>query len=321
MGLRYDLRFLTKQETDNTTEKEKWFEVGKVLEFTSLKDIYSWLRNNNSIENEYAEECMTSLFEAVVERGVINSYLETSQNLDKVLNIFIRVNSGGTLLSYSDLLLSIATAEWKNTDAREEIYRFVDELNSMGDEFSFDKDLILKSSLMLSDVRDFAFKVDNFNTANMKKVEQNWESIKDALRTAVKLVASFGYNWQTLTSTNAVVPIAYYIMKKGISDNFVGSSHRLEDREDIRKWLVRALIRRQFSGTPDNVLRKARDEIEKSGNRFPVDALISAFRGTDKGLDFTEDDVEALLAYDYNDRHVFSIISLAYPNFNYAGPC
>ena len=55
--------------------------------------------------------------------------LEKSQELDKVLNHFIRVNSGGTPLSYSDLLLSIASAQWKTLDAREEITSFVDEIN------------------------------------------------------------------------------------------------------------------------------------------------------------------------------------------------
>ena len=49
-------------------------------------------------------------------------YEETSQNLDRVLNIFIRMNSGGTTLSYSDLLLSIAVAQWETKDARHEIH-------------------------------------------------------------------------------------------------------------------------------------------------------------------------------------------------------
>ena len=212
--LKYDLKFLTKREAENPKDGEKWFEVGKILDFASLKDIYSWLRINDVIENEFSEECMTSLFDAIVEKGVINNYLETSQELDKVLNIFIRVNSGGTPLSYSDLLLSIATAEWKNIDAREEITNFVDELNTVGDRFNFDKDLVLKACLILSDIRDFAFKVDNFNSSNMKKVEENWDNIKDAIRMAVKLVSGFGYNRQTLTSSNALIPIAYFIRKK-----------------------------------------------------------------------------------------------------------
>lgn len=316
--LKYDLKFLTKQEAENPKDGEKWFEVAKILDFSSLKDIYSWLRTNDVIENEFSEECMTSLFDAIVEKGVINNYLETSQELDKVLNIFIRVNSGGTPLSYSDLLLSIATAEWKNIDAREEITNFVDDLNAVGGEFDFDKDLVLKASLILSDIRDFAFKVDNFNSSNMKKVEENWDNIKDAIRMAVKLVSGFGYNWQTLTSSNALIPIAYFIRKKGIPSNFVESSHFLSDREDMRKWLVRALIKRQFSGTPDNVLRKVRDVINSNGDKFPVDALIKEFRGTDKSLDFSEDDVEGLLSYGYTDSHVFSILSLIYPAFNFS---
>lgn len=316
--LKYDLKFLTKQEAENPKEGEKWFEVGKILDFNKLKDIYSWLRNNGVIENEYSEECLTALFEAIVEKGVINNYLETSEDLDKVLNIFIRVNSGGTPLSYSDLLLSIATAEWKKIDAREEITSFVDDLNAVGDEFNFDKDLVLKASLILSDIRDFAFKVDNFNSTNMKKVEQNWEDIKDAIRMAVKIVSGFGYNWQTLTSTNALIPVAYFIRKKGLPANFVGSSHFLNDREDIRKWFVRALIKRQFSGTPDNVLRRVRDVINSNGNKFPVDELIKEFRGTEKSLDFSRDDVEALLSYEYADDHVFSILSLIYPAFNFS---
>lgn len=228
------------------------------------------------------------------------------------------MNSGGTPLSYSDLLLSIATAEWKNIDAREEITNFVDDLNAVGDEFDFDKDFVLKASLILSDIRDFAFKVDNFNTANMKKVEENWESIKDSIRMSAKLVAGFGYNWQTLTSNNALIPIAYFIRKKGVPNTFVESTHFLNERGAIQMWLVRALIKRQFSGTPDNVLRKVRDVINSNGNKFPVEALLKEFRGTNKSLDFSEDDIESLLSYEYTDGHIFTILSLVYPSFNFS---
>ncbi len=318
-GLKYDLKFLTIQEAENPKDGQKWFEVGKILDFNSLRDIYAWLRNNTIIENEFSEECMTSLFEAIVNKGVINNYLVTDQDLDTVLNIFTRVNSGGTPLSYSDLLLSIATAEWKNIDAREEITNFVDELNAIGDKFNFNKDLILKASLILSDIRDFSFKVDNFNSANMKKVEENWDNIKEAFRTTVRLVYTYGYNGQTLTSANALIPISYFIKEKKNFKSFVESSHFLNDRENIKKWLVRALLKRQFSGTPDNVLRKVREELNKyKGDEFPVDNLIDAFKGTDKSLDYSEDDIEALLSIDYKDEHVFSVLSLLYPTFNFS---
>ena len=159
------------------------------------------------------ERILSLLFKVINEKGVINYYLEASQELDKVLNIFIRVNSGGTELSYSDLLLSIATARWKTKDAREEITRFVDDLNQIGDGFRFDKDLVMKSCLVLSDISDIAFKGDNFNLSNMEKIEEKWEEIKKAIRIAVDLIANFGYNFQTLTAGYAVVQLLIIFLR------------------------------------------------------------------------------------------------------------
>ena len=45
----------------------------------------------------------------------MNYFLVTDQDPDKVLEIFVRVNSGGTTLSYSDLLLSMATNQWRSS--------------------------------------------------------------------------------------------------------------------------------------------------------------------------------------------------------------
>lgn len=101
--------------------------------------------------------------------------------MGKVLNIFIIVNSGGTILSYSDLLLSIASAQWEEYDAREEIINFVDYINEIGNRFNINKDFVLKSSLVLSDFKNIAFKTNNFNKRNMLEIESNWEEIKNAL--------------------------------------------------------------------------------------------------------------------------------------------
>ena len=39
---------------------------------------------------------------------LVNYFLETEQSIDKALNIFIRINSGGEPLNFSDLIMSIA---------------------------------------------------------------------------------------------------------------------------------------------------------------------------------------------------------------------
>jgi len=230
----------------------------------------------------------------VNKKGSIIYYLEEDQKLDRVLNIFIRVNSGGTQLSYSDLLLSIATAQWKEKDAREEIYNFVDEINKIGDGFLFNKDFVLKTCLVLSDIKDIAFKVDNFNAKNMKKIEEYWSSIKKAIKIAVNLAYSFGYNYQTLTSNYAIIPIAYYVLKRGTPESFVLSSKYKEDRRLIRDWFLKSLLKKVFGGQPDNVLRPVRKVIRENNDVFPYPSIIKELRRTNKSLIFNEDEIENL---------------------------
>lgn len=316
-GLMYDFRFLTPVEASLRDEKTFWFEVGKILDFVGMRDINRFMREKSLLECEFVEECLFKLWEGINIRWTINYYLETSQDLDKVLNIFIRVNSGGTILSYSDLLLSIATAQWKVKDAREEIHGFVDDINRVGEGFRFNKDFILKSCLVLSDITGIAFKVDNFKLENMKKIENAWEDIKASIRSSVDLISSFGYNYQTLTSANAVIPIAYYIIKLGNPQGFVQSINFREDRRKIEKWLRIALIKRTFSGQPDNVLRPIRKIIRENHKEFPFKAILDNFRGTTKSFTFVEEDIESLLFSSYVRAHTFSVLSLLYPTLDY----
>ena len=60
---------------------------------------------------KFANRTLFRLQKLVHDDEIINYFLEKDESLDKVLNIFIRMNSGGTQISYSDLLLSIATAQ------------------------------------------------------------------------------------------------------------------------------------------------------------------------------------------------------------------
>jgi len=169
---------------------------------------------------------------------------------------------------------------------------------------------------VLSDLTDIAFKVDNFNSANMSKIEQGWDAITKSLRLAIELAASYGYNYQNLTSSNATIPIAYYIFKKSCPDNFVQATAHKEDREKIRKWLAASLIKRAFSGQPDNVLRPIRNIMQNNSNGFPFTEIISKFKGTNKAITFTEDDIEALLYAKYGKAHTFSVLAMLYPTLD-----
>jgi len=322
--LKYNFEFLTdKQAREGQDDEHYWFRVGDILGIKENSDVNDYLLERDFLnfgkeKYQFANKTLYKLHSVVHQKPVINYFLEKDPSLDKVLNIFVRVNSGGTKLDYSDLLLSIASAQWQTKDAREEITEFVDEIRGIGDGFDFDKDFVLKTCLLLCDITDIAFKVDNFNRANMLKIEQMWDEITKAIRLAVTLVASFGYNRDTLASNYTLIPLSYYLMKNGSPDSFVQSSRFQNDRETIRKFLIHALLKRVFSGTPDNVLRPMRKVLEGSTQSFPFTELVEEFRGKPKSLTFNNDEIQTLFDYKYGGGYTYSTLALLYPTLDFS---
>lgn len=319
----YDFEFLTQEEASTNDETHHWFEVGKIVGMKELSDVNDYLIDNELLSiqpkeiSKFANHSLAKLHSVVHTKPTISYYLENDSRLDKVLNIFIRINSGGTVLSYSDLLLSIATAQWKDKDAREEIISLVDTLNGIGDGFNFNKDFVLKSCLVLAGFQNIAFVVDNFNKKNMLRIEDLWETISKYLKLSVSLVASFGYNRSSLTSNYSVIPIAYYLMSISAKDSYVSSTKHTEDKVNIKRWLTLSLIKRVFGGQPDSVLRPIVKIIEEGkAGPFPLQKISKHFSGTTKTITFTNDDIDFLLNTSYGQPMTFSILSLLYPNLD-----
>lgn len=321
---KYEFSFLAADEVKNDTD-HYWFEVGKILDMTELGDVMNYLMQNIAFSGAYTQDqcifanaTLSQLFKVIHTQPSISYYKVKSEELDKVLQIFIRVNSGGTVLSYSDLLLSIATAQWESLDARKEITEFVDYINTIGSGFNVNKDFILKASLVLTGFSDIAFKVDNFNKQNMLKIEQNWQTIKTSITQAFLLVSSFGFSRDSLKSNNAVIPIAYYLMTIGNPSNFEVSSNTVNNRKKIKKWLTMSLIKRVFGGQADSILRPLREVIKANGNNeFPLDEIINRLRGTSKTIVFTDDDIEALLELQYGRADTLMVLMMLYPSLDY----
>jgi len=319
----YSFEFLSDEELV-PADGYYWFEVGKILEMKEYPDVMSYLMEQGLTDSsrylvdqgKFAMSALNKLYNAIHQLSVMNFYLEKSPELDKVLQIFIRTNSGGTKLSYSDLLLSIATAQWQERDAREEIHEFVDNLNSIGHGFDINKDFVMKSCLVLGDFTDIRFKVDNFTKANMLKIESQWGKITTSLSTAVKLSAHFGFNRENLTSNNTLIPIAYYLLKLNADESFITSKKYETDRVRIWQWLLRVLLKRTFSGTPDNLYPVLRKLINEGGGEFPLKAIIENYKGTNKSIIFSEEDIDALCDFPYGGKYTFTALSLVYPELN-----
>ena len=200
-GMEYDFRFLTPEkaaEQSVPVERRLWFKVSDVLNLEGGYDILEYVQcyELSREEQSLAFKRLDHLHGLVHKTPLISCYTERVQDLSRVLDIFIRMNSGGTVLSYSDLLFSIAVANWE-LDARREVNDLIDALNGIGGGFSFSKDFVLKSGLMLAEIRSVGFKVENFDRANMATLEAAWPAIRQALDLTVRLVSDFGFTGQT----------------------------------------------------------------------------------------------------------------------------
>lgn len=318
LGMVYEFEFFKDAPPDSLDKGVHWFPVHRILDadLADAPKIFKYIQTHGLATNEYAFEMLNGLLEAVKKEPVINYYEEKDQSIDKVLDIFIRVNSGGTMLGYSDLLLSIATAQWEKLDARQQIHQLVDELNGIGQGFDFPKDTLLKAGLVLTDVPDVGFKVTNFNHANMVKLEGHWEAIENALRIAVGLLADFGFSGPTLSANSVLIPIAYYVYRRRVGESYRTASQYANDRAALRSWVVRSLVKSGIWGSGlDTLLRELRRVIVDQGSvAFPLAAIESAMAARGKSLAFMGEEIDDLLETPYGHKRAFPLLALLFPH-------
>ncbi len=320
-GRTYEFSFLKESDTGKVDiYRGEWFRVGKILDLKNIATFNRYVTEQKLGEASIA--IMARLQEVIFSDRVINYFLEKEQDLHKALNIFIRINSGGKPLDFSDLIMSIAIANWEKKDARQEIHKLVDGVQEIG--FSISKDFIFKSYLYLfsSDIR---FKVTNFSKENAHNFEEDWEDIRDAIRATFELIRSFGYVDYTLASKNAAIPILYYLYHRGIYRDFNTSVHYRQDREIIQRWLHVLMLKRVLgTGGGDGTLaqiRRAFTEDVKKGPKLAPDLTsfpaVSINNQLKRDISVGPEFVEELTKTQKDDRYAFSILAILYPQLDY----
>lgn len=266
-----------------------------------------------------ARKTLRKLDTAINRANEITYFSEETESLDRVLNIFIRLNSGGVPLSYSDLLLSIAIAQWNNTDAREEINALKAALFSRYD-FDLSKDFILKAALMLSDIGSIKFSVENFTRQNSEKLETSWPDCKRYLNLAVKLLHSFGYTTQNLAATSAILPIAYYLKAREATDAYLTSPSCAEDRQLLLRWFNLSILKQGTWGSGvDTFLSQLRETIrntvsgKQEAKRFPYEEIEKTMLRSGRSLQFTSQEIDELLDLQKGRGRTFTLLNILFP--------
>ena len=315
----YNFSFLTKEELEADKKKNPehfWFKVGDVLRFNELSDVTTYIVEYGLISNKFAMSTLSNLFNKINTEKLLNYYVITEQNQDKVLDIFLRTNSGGTPLSFSDLLMSIASANWTMFDAREEMKKIRDEIYTFGNpNFDVSQDFILKSILVLSDA-DVRFKIENFGRKNVSIFENKWSDIRSSLVATFNLLEQLGFNDSLLRAKNAAIPIAYYIYKNNLANCIIKPTYNQDDRKNISRWLSMSLLKGLFGGQSDGILKSLRDIIKNStSTTFPTIEIIDAFKSNiDKNYIFNDDVISSLLEEEYGSTACGLTLMLLYPD-------
>ncbi|GAA8558912.1 DUF262 domain-containing protein [Helicobacter pylori] len=294
----YQFEFHAKKPEND--KKHWWFKVGDILE---LKSVVNYTREHELGDKE--SELLETLNKAFHDKQLISFFEETEKNLNKVLNIFIRVNSGGVKLSYSDLLMSILTASF-SSDIREKMNELVDALKDKG--FSnVGKDQVLKTCLLLIG-KDTTFELKNFNKKNIKEIEDNWEKITESIYNAAKLLETFGYVGY-LGSAYILSSLAYFYFLNPKMDKMDKN-----DEEQARKFVRNAQITSYFTPSTDTKLSAIAHSIKEARTFEAFNDNLAKHQTCP--LKITNDAIEDMI-YSSSDARVFPVLQILYPNLNY----
>ncbi len=315
--LTYGFSFRESPESDGVTP-QLWYLVGRILDYEDAEDAKLDMKQQLAVlseeQRDNANKLIGRLHNRIHTTLVGNYFMEKSQDYEKVLEIFVRANSAGQPLEYSDLLLATATAKWETLDARSEIHNFTDSLNELGNGYSFGKDFVLKACLYLSENLPIQYKVKNFTRKNLRIIEGNWEQVKDYLSTTIRLIARFGFNAKNVVAPLALLPIAFYLMKRGNSS--FDKSSRAEDADTqiaIRKWFIFSTLKNAFGGSSDTTLTRLRELLNNCDptKSFPSEIL---YRSLEIEPRLNDAEIDRIMGYGYQGRYTYLVLSLLYPD-------
>lgn len=280
-------------------KKHFWFKVGDILESES---VWNYAQEHGLKGNEL--DLLENLSKAFHTKQLISFFEETEKNLNKVLNIFIRVNSGGVKLSYSDLLMSILTASF-SSDIRKKMNELVDALKDKG--FSnMGQDQVLKTCLLLIG-KDTTFELKNFNKKNIKEIEDNWEKITKSIYNAAELLENFGYAGY-LGSAYILSSLAYFY--------FLNSNSKMNesDEKQALKFIRNAQITSYFTPSTDTKLNNIAHSMKDAPTFESFNHNLATHETSP--LKITNDAIEEMMCSSSHAR-VFPILQILYPNLKY----
>ncbi len=223
--------------------------------------------------------------------------------VDDIVEIFIRANSGGTKLGKSDLLFSLLTSSWDDADG--EMEALLEDLNAGG--FGFDRDFVLKSCLTMLG-KGARYEVAKFRDGKTKEeIIAKWGELSTAIKAVRDLLVAKTYirSDRAMPSYLALIPLIYFRFHY---------PEKFARNQDLPGYLLRVLITGVFGGSPDNLIDKVVRRIEERQD-FVLADVYDVIRADGRSLEVTPG---VILDQYYGSRTIHLFFNLWYRDFNYA---
>ncbi|GFP76394.1 DUF262 domain-containing protein [Clostridium fungisolvens] len=304
----YEFKFLTQEDASKNKNNKIWYLVKDILKYSAEDLLTDVIIPNGWATDKTATKNISLLHTRLATDEIINYFEVEKDSIDSVLDIFVRVNSGGTVLSKSDLLFSTIVSHWDK--ARDEIDKLLSEINKKGEGFNFTNDFIMRTCLYLLDM-SVALKVETFKKDSVLKIKDNWNSIRQAIKDTVDLLNEFGFNSENIISYVAISPMVYYRFKGGKFD--------AESKCELRKYIVIAQVKQIFGTASNSALASIREALKAApADLFKMSNLNSVRFTGDRTLRYTADEIDAMFDTYEIGAYTFMLLSLLYPNLKYS---
>lgn len=304
----YEFKFMTKEEAEKHSDGKLWFLVKNILKYSAEDLVTEIILPNGWATDKVASKNISLLHTRLVIDDTINYFEVEKDSIDSVLDIFVRVNSGGTVLSKSDLLFSTIVSHWDK--ARDEIDKLLSDINKIGEGFKFSNDFIMRTCLYVLDM-SVTLKVETFKKDSVLQIKDNWGKIKNAVKDTVNLLNEFGFNSENMISYVAVSPMVYY--------RFKGGNYDVDSKSELRKYIVIAQVKQIFGTASNSALASIREALKNvPGGSFSMESLKNIRFTGDRTLRYNEEEIDAMFDTYEIGAYTFMLLSLLYPNLKYS---
>ncbi len=279
---RFQFQFLSKEEATDST----WRRISELVKI-KIEDISEYVDTQFPSLDD-SKKLIKKNLGKFIQRFSIDTKLslqEVEETLpyDDVLEVFVRVNSGGTVLTKSDLVFSTVILNSPNMEST--FSDLVDDLNGNGD-YDFDIDFLIKTSFVLFDI-GAKYDVAKLKSGDfIKKLDQNIDAFKRALFSTVEFLKNDAriLSKRFLRSDLALTPIVDYIFRQPHQQIPEGEAGKL------RQYLYMSFFLSFYSYGADTKLDVIHKKIVSAGGSFPAQDIGQFVSERTKArYEFTED--------------------------------